>query len=66
MTPCLEFSKRHVKDSESTKQKILWSGEMKIDLFGVNAKRHVWRKPSTDHPSNIIPTMKHGGGRIML
>ena len=42
------------------RDKILWSDETKIELFGLNAKRHVWRKPAT------IPTMKHGGGSIML
>ena len=40
--------------------KILWTDETKIKLFGLNAKRHVWRKPGT------IPTVKHGGGSIML
>uniref|UniRef100_A0AAZ3SJM9 Transposase n=1 Tax=Oncorhynchus tshawytscha TaxID=74940 RepID=A0AAZ3SJM9_ONCTS len=42
------------------RNKILWSDETKIELFGLNAKRHVWRKPGT------IPTVKHGGGNIML
>uniref|UniRef100_A0AAZ3QJ57 Tc1-like transposase DDE domain-containing protein n=1 Tax=Oncorhynchus tshawytscha TaxID=74940 RepID=A0AAZ3QJ57_ONCTS len=36
------------------------SNENKIELFGLNAKRHVCRKPGT------IPTVKHGGGSIML
>jgi hypothetical protein len=49
----LEFAKRHVKDSQTMTNKILWSDETKIELFGLNAKRHVWRKPGT------IPTMKH-------
>uniref|UniRef100_A0AAZ3PGT6 Tc1-like transposase DDE domain-containing protein n=1 Tax=Oncorhynchus tshawytscha TaxID=74940 RepID=A0AAZ3PGT6_ONCTS len=42
------------------RNKILWSDETKIELFGLNAKRHVWRKSGT------IPTMKHGGGSITL
>ena len=42
------------------RNKILWSDETKIELFGLNAKRYVWRKPGT------IPTVKHGGGSIML
>ena len=29
-------------------------------LFGLNAKRYVWRKP------DIIPTGQHGGGSIVL
>jgi hypothetical protein len=43
--------------------KILWSDETKIELFGQNAKHHIWSKTST------IPTVKHGGGsggRILL
>ena len=38
-----------------------------IELFGVNSKRYVWRKPGTAHHlPNTIPTVKHGGGSIML
>ena len=32
----------------------------KIELFGLNAKCYVWKKPGT------IPSVKHGGGGIML
>ena len=49
MTACLEFAKRHLKDSETMRNKILWSDETKIELFGLNAKRHIWRKPGTAH-----------------
>jgi hypothetical protein len=42
------------------RNKILWSDETKIELFGLNAKCHAWRKSGT------IPTVKHGGGSIML
>nr|ACN10560.1 Transposable element Tc1 transposase [Salmo salar] len=55
MTACLELAKRHLKDSM-----IFWSDEIKIELFGLNAKHHVWRKPGT------IPMVKHGGASIML
>uniref|UniRef100_A0A8C9VA63 SWI/SNF related BAF chromatin remodeling complex subunit C1a n=1 Tax=Scleropages formosus TaxID=113540 RepID=A0A8C9VA63_SCLFO len=36
-----EFAKRHLK--------ILWSNETKIELFGLNSKHLVWRKPGTTH-----------------
>ena len=36
------------------------SDETKCYLFAFNGKRHIWRKPVT------IPTVKHGGGSIML
>jgi hypothetical protein len=42
------------------RNKILWSDEAKTELFCLNAKRHLWRKLGT------IPTVKHGGGSIML
>ncbi|KAG2469076.1 TC1A transposase, partial [Polypterus senegalus] len=67
MASCLEFAKRHLKDSQTMRNKILWSDETKIELFDVNARRHVWRKPGTaHHQANTIPTVKHGGGSIML
>ena len=56
----MEFAKSHLKDSQTMRNKILWSDETKIELFGLKAKRHVWRKPGS------IPTVKHGGGSIML
>jgi hypothetical protein len=59
MTAPLEFAKRHLKDSPTIRNKILWSDETKMELFGLNTKRHVWRKPGT------IPTVKRGG-RIKL
>uniref|UniRef100_A0AAZ3NTA5 Transposase n=1 Tax=Oncorhynchus tshawytscha TaxID=74940 RepID=A0AAZ3NTA5_ONCTS len=60
MTASLEFAKRHLKDAQTMRNKILWCDETKIELFGLNAKCHVWRKPGT------ISTVKHGGGSIML
>ncbi|MGH0116091.1 UNVERIFIED_CONTAM: hypothetical protein FKN15_023124 [Acipenser sinensis] len=48
-------------------KKVLWSDETKIELFGLSAKRYVWCKANTaHHPENTIPTLKHGGGSIML
>jgi hypothetical protein len=59
MTTRLEFAKRYLKNSQTMRNKILWSDETKIELV-LNAKRHIWKKPGT------IPTVKHGGGSIML
>ena len=45
----------------------MWSDEPNMLLFGLNAKRYVWRKPgTTHHPSNTFPNVMHGGGSIML
>ncbi len=63
----MEFAKKHQKDSKMVTNKILWSDETKIELFGLNSKWYVWRKPGTAHHlSNTVPTVKHGGGSIML
>ena len=59
MTACLEFAKRHLKDSQTMRNKILWSDKIKTKLFGLNAKCYIWMNPGT------IPTVKHGGS-IML
>ncbi|MBN3290452.1 TCB1 transposase, partial [Polypterus senegalus] len=67
MAARLEFAKSHLKDSQTMRNKILLSDETKIELFDVNARCHVWRKPGTaHHQANTIPTVKHGGGNIML
>ncbi|KAK3551967.1 hypothetical protein QTP70_031496 [Hemibagrus guttatus] len=56
----LEFAKRHLKDSQIMRNKILWSNEIKIELLGLNGKCHVRRKPGTAHHlANIIATVKH-------
>jgi hypothetical protein len=56
----LEFAKRHLKYSYTTRNKILWSDDTKIELFALNAKCHVLRKPGT------VPMVKHVGGGIIL
>ncbi|KAK3551058.1 hypothetical protein QTP70_011485 [Hemibagrus guttatus] len=60
----LEFAKTHLKDSQTMRN---WYDETKTELFGLNGKHHVWRKPGTAHHlANTIPTVKHGGGSIMM
>src|SRR4029434_7049614 len=45
----------------------MWSDETKIKLFGINPTCRVWRgKNAVYDPRNTIPTVKHGGGYIML
>ncbi|KAL0148569.1 hypothetical protein M9458_056116 [Cirrhinus mrigala] len=66
MKACMEFAKKHLKDSKRVRNKILWSDETKIELFGLNSKRYVWRKPGTAHHlSNTVPTVKNGTGQLV-
>uniref|UniRef100_A0AAR2IYW9 Transposase n=2 Tax=Pygocentrus nattereri TaxID=42514 RepID=A0AAR2IYW9_PYGNA len=63
----LQFARSHVEDTANMWKKVLWSDETKIELFGHNAKRYAWRRNNTAHHSeNTIPTVKYGGGSIML
>ena len=49
------------------RNKILWSDETKIELFAVILSGMCGEKPGTAHHlPNTIPTVKHGGGSIML
>ena len=46
---------------------MMWSDETKIKLFGINSTCRVWRGKNAEYdPKNTIPTVKHGGGNIML
>lgn len=63
----LKFAKDHLDDPEEDWGNVMWSDETKIELFGLNTTRCVWRKRNAElHPKNTIPTVKHGGGNIML
>ncbi|KAK6309261.1 hypothetical protein J4Q44_G00207240 [Coregonus suidteri] len=63
----LKFAKEHLYDSEENWVKVLWSDETKIELFGINSTCRVWgRRNAAYDPKNTIPTVKHGGGNIML
>ena len=57
MTACLEFAKRHLKDSQTMKNK--------IEHFGRNAKCHIWRKPGTA-PHLPIPDRSNISGEMEL
>jgi hypothetical protein len=56
MTACLEFAKSHLKTVRLSETRFYGL----IELFGLNTKCYVWRKPGN------IPTVKHGGGSIMV
>lgn len=64
----LKFANEHLNDSEKAWEKVMWSDETKIELFGINSTLRVWRERNAEcyNPKNTIPTVKHGGGNIML
>ncbi|KAK3571257.1 hypothetical protein QTP86_005971 [Hemibagrus guttatus] len=63
----LKFAREHLDDPEEDWENVIWSDETKIELFGKNSTCCVWRRKNAElHPKNTIPTVKHGGGNIML
>uniref|UniRef100_A0AAY5KZT0 Transposase Tc1-like domain-containing protein n=1 Tax=Esox lucius TaxID=8010 RepID=A0AAY5KZT0_ESOLU len=57
---CLKFANDHLDDPEEEWEKVMWSDETKIELFGLNSTRRVWRKKKDEYnPKNTIPTVKH-------
>ena len=63
----LEYVATHLDDPLRSWEKILWTDETKIELFGHIHKRYVWRKPNTTfQDKHVLPTVKHGGGSIVV
>uniref|UniRef100_A0A3B3DJG5 Transposase n=1 Tax=Oryzias melastigma TaxID=30732 RepID=A0A3B3DJG5_ORYME len=63
----LNFAKKHLDDCQDFWENILWTDETKVELFGRCVSRYIWRKSNTAfHKKNIIPTVKYGGGSVMV
>ena len=63
----LKLAKEYLDDLEEAWGKVMWSDETKMELFGINSTRRVRRKRNVEYnPKNTIPTVKHGGGNLML
>uniref|UniRef100_A0AAY5KGU3 Transposase Tc1-like domain-containing protein n=1 Tax=Esox lucius TaxID=8010 RepID=A0AAY5KGU3_ESOLU len=63
----LKFANDHLDDPEEKWEKVMWSDETKLELFGLNSARRVWRKKKDEYiPKNTTPTVEHGGGNIIL
>lgn len=63
----LNFANEHIDKPDAFWKQVLWTDEVKIELFGRNEQRYVWRRKGTEfNEKNLCPTVKHGGGSIML
>ena len=63
----LEFAREHIDDAQVELGKMLWSDETKLELSATNDHSYVWRKSGEALlEKNIVPTVKHGGGSIIL
>ena len=46
---------------------VLWSDEMKINLFASDGFKHVWRWPGEEYKNKcVMPTVKYDGGNVMV
>ena len=46
---------------------VLWSDEMKFNLFGSDGFKHVWRRPGEEYKDKcVMPTAKYDGGNLMV
>ncbi len=64
---CKQFAEgKQTKDMDYWNH-VLWSDETKINLFGSDGVKRVWRQPGEEYKDNcVLPTVKHGGGSVMI
>uniref|UniRef100_A0A8C5MCY2 Transposase n=1 Tax=Leptobrachium leishanense TaxID=445787 RepID=A0A8C5MCY2_9ANUR len=63
----LQYAKSHVDKPQKFWDSVLWTDETKLELFGLMDQRYVWRRKNKAYEEkNTLPTVKHGGGSIML
>uniref|UniRef100_A0A1B0DQ35 Tc1-like transposase DDE domain-containing protein n=1 Tax=Phlebotomus papatasi TaxID=29031 RepID=A0A1B0DQ35_PHLPP len=63
----LDFAIRHKYWTVDDWKRLIWSDETMINRLGSDGSRFVWKNPTSpvvDH--HIIPTLKFGGGSLMM
>ncbi len=64
---CKQFAEDNLAKSTNYWNHVLWSDESKVNLFGSDGVQHVWWRPGEEYHENCaLPTVKHGGGSIMV
>lgn len=63
----LEYARRNLDKTTEFWETVLWTDETKLELFGHMDQRYVWRAQGQAYDQkNTIPTVKHGGGSLMM
>ncbi len=63
----LEFARAHADKGEDYWDSILWSDETKRNVFGTDGFKTVWRRKGEEYKEKcMVPTMKHGGGSVLM
>uniref|UniRef100_A0A8C6VYB8 Transposase Tc1-like domain-containing protein n=1 Tax=Nothobranchius furzeri TaxID=105023 RepID=A0A8C6VYB8_NOTFU len=63
---CLNFAKKHLNDCQDFWENTLWTDETNVELFGRQMSRYIWCRSNSISDKNIIPTVKYGGGSVMV
>lgn len=62
-----QWAKEHKKWTIDQWRKVLWSDESKFEIFGSKRKIYVRRRKNEKYARDcIVPSVKHGGGSVMV
>jgi transposase len=63
----LDFAKRYENWTVEDWRRVVFSDETKVNRFGSDGRKWVWKKPGSPVRSNhVLPTLKYGGGSMMV
>ncbi len=63
----LKFARAHADKDEDYWDSIFWSDETKINVFGTDGFKTVWRRKGEEYKEKcMVPTVKHGGGSVLM
>ncbi len=63
----LDFARVHADKDEDYWDSILWSDEIKINVFGTDGFKTVWLCKGEEYKEKcMVPTVKHGGGSVLM
>ncbi|GFY52692.1 transposable element Tcb1 transposase [Trichonephila inaurata madagascariensis] len=63
----LDFASPHVDKDFDFWKTVVFTDESKLNVFRSDGRGKVWRKKNTAvKPENLTPTVKHGGGSVMV
>lgn len=63
----LKFALEYRLKDESWWNDVIFCDESKFNIFGSDGRQMIWRKKNEELKSyNLLPTVKHGGGSVMV
>ena len=67
LTQRMKFARYHINKDQKFWDNILWSDESKFNVFQADGRKRVCRLPNQAFKrQNLKPTVKHGGGSVMV